>query len=667
MCGIAGILTSGPAANADPQALIRMLSCMHYRGPDENGIYLDDRIGLGQVRLSIIDLSSGRQPISNEDGTIWIVFNGEIFNYLELREELENRGHHFSTKSDTEVMIHLYEERGEEMLSELNGQWAIALWDSKKELLMLSRDRVGIRPLYYASENNRFYFASEIKAIFAGSSISPRIDPQALDQVFTFWSTLPGQSPFQGIEELEPGSTMLVEKGKRRARRYWDLPFFPPSEYLRDSPEDIAQNIRDLFRDSIKIRLRADVPVGAYLSGGLDSSAVSAIVAREVNPHLKTFGVRFDEEGYDEGYHQNEMVRYLGCEHHDIVADHRTIGEAFKDVIWHCEKPLLRTAPVPLFILSKLVVDNGIKVVLTGEGSDEFFGGYDIFKEALIRAFCARQPKSQRRPLLFTRLYPDIFRDPASRRALPYFFSQGIDQAADPFFSHKLRWRNTSRIKQFYSPDFAARLDGYDAVKQALAFLPPDFSKLDTLSKAQYLEARFFLSNYLLSSQGDRVAMAHSIEIRMPFLDRRLIEQAGRIPTIWKILGLNEKFILKKALQGIVPESVRNRTKHPYRAPVHKSLLHFASTEYGAHVLSEAEIKRHGIFNPVRVSSLMEKARSKEKANETEAMAMAGIASTQILGDRFSRTSFAQVPSCKIHFFVDKRSRRGSSSGQGDG
>lgn len=657
MCGIAGILTSGPSAPPEPQPLIRMLSSMHYRGPDENGIYLDDRIGLGQVRLSIIDLASGRQPIGNEDGTIWIVFNGEIFNYLELREELESRGHRFSTKSDTEVMIHLYEERGEEMTSELNGQWAIALWDSKKELLMLSRDRVGIRPLYYASEDDRFYFASEMKAIFAGSSISPRIDPPAMDQVFTFWSTLPGRSPFQGIEELEPGTTMLLEKGKKRARRYWSLPFFPPSEHSKDSPEDIARTIRDLFRDSIRIRLRADVPVGAYLSGGLDSSAVSAVIAREINPHLKTFGVRFDEEGYDEGDHQNEMVRYLGCEHHDIVADHRAIGDAFKDVIWHCEKPLLRTAPVPLFILSKLVADNGIKVVLTGEGSDEFFGGYDIFKEALIRAFCARQPRSQRRLQLFTRLYPDIFRDPESRRALPFFFAQNIDKSAEPFFSHEVRWRNTSRVKQFYSPDFAARLDGYDAIRQALDFLPPDFSKLDTLSKAQFLEARFFLSNYLLSSQGDRVAMAHSIEIRMPFLDKRLIEFAGRIPSTRKVLGLNEKFILKKALKGIVPESVRTRTKHPYRAPVHKSLLHFAGTEYGRHVLSEAEIKRQAVFDPGKVFSLMEKAKSGKKVSEVEAMAMAGIASTQILGDRFTRTSFAQVASCKVHFFVDRRNQ----------
>ena len=637
-----------------------MLSSMHYRGPDENGIYLDDRIGLGQVRLSIIDLASGRQPIGNEDGTIWIVFNGEIFNYLELREELVSRGHRFSTKSDTEVLIHLYEERGEVMASELNGQWAIALWDSRKELLMLSRDRVGIRPLYYASEDDRFYFASEMKAIFAGSSISPRIDPPALDQVFTFWSPLPGRTPFQGIEELEPGTTMLLEKGKKRTRRYWDLPFFPPSERSEDSPEDIAQNVRDLFRDSIKIRLRADVPVGAYLSGGLDSSAVSAVIAREINPHLKTFGVRFDEEGYDEGDHQDEMVRFLGCEHHDIVADHRTIGEALQDVIWHCEKPLLRTAPVPLFILSKLVADNGIKVVQTGEGSDEFFGGYDIFKEALIRAFCARQPRSQRRPQLFTRLYPDIFGDPESRRALPYFFAQDIDKPADPFFSHRVRWRNTSRVKQFYSPDFAARLDGYDAIRQALDLLPPDFGHLDTLSKAQYLEARLFLSNYLLSSQGDRVAMAHSIEIRMPFLDMRLIELAGRIPSTWKILGLNEKFILKKALKGIVPESVRTRTKHPYRAPIHKSLLHFAGTEYGRHVLSEGEIKRRAVFDSGKVLILMEKAKSKERVSEVEGMAMAGIASTQILGDRFSRTSFTQAASCKVHFLVDRRNQRGS-------
>lgn len=655
MCGIAGILGFRKPERVNLQSLSRMLSSMSYRGPDENGIYIDKKIGLGQVRLSIIDLSSGRQPIGNEDGTIWVVFNGEIFNYIELREQLRLRGHRFSTNSDTEVLVHLYEERGAEMVSELNGQWAIALWDARKQLLMLSRDRVGIRPLHYAEDGDRLFFASEMKAIFAGSNLSPVIDPEVLDQIFTFWTPLPGHTPFQGVSELEPGSTMVVQEGKKLIRKYWDLPFFPPSEYEESPPEDIAHDIRELLRDSIRIRLRADVTVGAYLSGGLDSSAVSAIVAREINPGLKTFGVRFDDPGYDEGTYQDEMVRFLGCEHHEILADDRTIGEAFSDVVWHSEKPLLRTAPVPLFILSKLVADNGIKVVLTGEGSDEFFGGYDIFKEALVRAFCARQPQSRRRPRLFTRLYPDIFRDPASRRALPLFFSRDAGPTSDPFFSHRLRWKNTSRIKQFYTPGFAERLKGYDPLEQARSFLPADFGRLDTLSKAQYLEARFFLSNYLLSSQGDRMAMAHSIEIRMPFLDRRLVERAGRIPPVWKILGLDEKFILKKALQGIVPDSVRNRTKHPYRAPVYGSLLHFSGTSYGSHVLSETEIERHAIFDAKNVASLFERTRTRKTASEVDAMAMAGIASAQILCDRFDRKVLGRGPIRDIEYLIDKR------------
>jgi len=656
MCGIAGILSLRAADKIDLQPLTRMLSIMHYRGPDENGAYLDNRIGIGQVRLSIIDLASGRQPMCNEEGTIWIVFNGEIFNYIELREQLREKGHHFSTNSDTEVIIHLYEEYGPEMVSELNGQWAIALWDAPKKLLMLSRDRVGIRPLYYAQDAGRLFFASEVKAIFAGSTLSPKIDPRSLDQTFTIWSPLPGCSPFQGVEELEPGSTMIVQEGKRVVKRHWELPFFPPSEYDKSSPQEISGRLLQLLRDSIKIRLRADVPVGAYLSGGLDSSAISAIVAREINPGLKTFGVRFDEAGYDEGSHQDEMAKFLGCEHHEILADARTIGDAFPDVVWHSEKPLLRTAPVPLFILSKLVSDNGIKVVLTGEGSDEFLGGYDIFKEALIRAFCARQPRSRLRPQLFTRLYPDIFRDAASRRALPYFFSQNVGQVGDPFFSHALRWKNTSRIKQFYSLDFASQLNGYDTLKHALAYLPAHFDRLDTLSKAQYLEARFFLSNYLLSSQGDRMAMAHSLEIRMPFLDRRLIEMAGRIPPVWKVLGMNEKFILKKALTGIVPDSVRKRTKHPYRAPVHRSLLYFAGTEYGTHVLSERELTKYSIFDPTEVTALLERAKLRETANEVDAMALAGIASTQILCDRFNQERLAHYPAAELKYLIDRRS-----------
>jgi asparagine synthase (glutamine-hydrolysing) len=657
MCGIAGVLAHAPSISPDPRKLTLMLSSMYHRGPDENGIYIDDRIGLGQVRLSIIDLASGRQPICNEDGTLWVVFNGEIFNYIELREDLKNRGHRFSTNSDTEVLLHLFEERGEGMVSELNGQWALALWDSRKKRLMLSRDRVGIRPLYYATENDQLYFASEMKAIFAGSTITPCIDHQALDQIFTFWAPLPGRSPFQKIEELEPGCTMIFRNGRKEVLRYWDLPFYPRSEWFTAGPGDVAENIKELLRDSIKIRLRADVPVGTYLSGGLDSSAVSAIVARGINPEVKTFGVRFDEAGFDEGFFQKDMAQYLGCEHHEIIADHRTIGDVFRDVIWHCEKPLLRTAPVPLFILSKLVKDVGIKAVLTGEGSDEFFGGYDIFKEALVRAFCARQPQSTCRPQLFTRLYPDIFRDSAAKRALPFFFSQDLKHVSDPLFSHRLRWNNTSRIKRFFAPNLAASLAKYNALDQAVTYLPGGFEKLDTLSRAQYLESRFFLSGYLLSSQGDRVAMAHSLEIRMPFLDQRLLEFCGRIPSMLKVLGLNEKFILKRALAGIIPESVRRRTKHPYRAPIHRSLLHFADTEYGSHVLSEKNIAALAIFDPARVSALFKRAKERGTMGEVDSMAMAGIASTQILGDCFSRRAFDQIPIKQVGYIVDRRYR----------
>jgi len=395
MCGIAGIINLKQPQPITPDALKRMVSIQRHRGPDESGAYLDDYIGLAQARLSIIDLGGGTQPIHNEDKSLWIIYNGEVFNYPELREKLVKLGHKFYTSSDTEVILHLFEEKGVECLNELNGQFAIAIWNSNNKTLFLARDRVGIRPLFYTIQNERLYFASEIKSIFANNEITRSLDPQSLDQVFTFWTTLPEKTIFNDINELPPAHYMVLSEKGISTNCYWQLPFSKNSQQSNRKVEDLVHEVSETFMDAVKIRLRADVPVGSYLSGGLDSSGITETVKNNFNNELRSFGIRFENEDYDEGSYQNEMVDYLKVNHSEITASNSDIGSNLEDVLWHTEKPLLRTGPIPLYLLSNLVNQNGYKVVLTGEGADEIFGGYNIFKEAKIRKFWAKDPDSK--------------------------------------------------------------------------------------------------------------------------------------------------------------------------------------------------------------------------------------------------------------------------------
>lgn len=612
-----------------------MMSILNHRGPDESGMYLDNFIAMGHTRLSIIDLSTGQQPLHNEDQTLWIVFNGEIFNYIELRKELEASGHRFYTTSDTEVLLHLYEEKGSDCVTQLNGQFAFAIWDCKKKRLFLARDRVGIRPLHYTFHASTFYFASEIKSIFASNKVPRAMDPVALEQIFTMWTPLPSKTAFQNISELKPGHYVVISEDTFVEKKYWDIPYYPKEARLTDDPQELSHNVGDLLKDAIRIQLRSDVPVGTYLSGGLDSSGISTLVAKHFNANVRTFGIRFEEANFDEGVYQKQMSSFLNVKHSELLASNSDIAKAFAELIWYCEKPLLRTAPAPLFLLSGFVRENGIKVVLTGEGADEVFGGYDIFKEALLRRFLARQPQSPCRRFPFKHLYPDIFKNERARKSLALFFGAAPDAEQNPFFSHTVRWENTSRSKIFFSNDLRQAIGNYNVYEDLKSLLPGDFSQRDCLSKAQYIEMVLFLSNYLLSSQGDRVAMAHSLEIRVPFLDHRLIEFMAKVPPIWKILGINEKFLLKKFFRGILPETIVGRTKHPYRAPIQQSL---SSTSARGNIndhLSENALKRSGLFDPPKVQHLLNKMNANKSISEVDAMALAGIYSSQLLNFQF--------------------------------
>lgn len=634
MCGIAGIVNLKQHKPISSDALRKMVSIQKHRGPDETGAYIDDNIGLAHARLSIIDLKDGTQPIHNEDKSLWIIYNGEVFNYPELRQELIRRGHKFYTSSDTEVILHLYEDKGINCLKELNGQFAFAIWDSNNRTLFLARDRVGILPLYYTIQNQRLYFASEIKAIFTNKEIHRALDSESLDQVFTFWTTLPGKTVFNNIKELPPAHYMLISPNEIKYDKYWDLNFANNKETVNRLSADLVNEISELMMDAVRIRLRADVPVGTYLSGGIDSSALTETVKKNFNNELRSFGIRFENKDYDEGKFQNEMVDYLNINHSEIIARNEDIGANLEEVLWHTEKPLLRTGPIPLYLLSKLVNQSGYKVVLTGEGADEVFGGYDIFKEAKIRDFWAKDPDSKLRPMLLARLYPYIFKDNRLNQTIVSFFKDGIDNPDDPFFSHNIRWKNTSKIKNFFSEQIKNSNGNYNSYSELLKLLPVNFFDWDVVTKAQFLEAMIFLSNYLLSSQGDRVAMANSVELRVPYLDHRVIELLAKVNSEIKINGLNEKYLLKQVFKNRLPSNILKRWKNPYRAPINKALLN-NNLNLAKDYCSEDSLKRTGIFDHAKVLRLINKLGKLDKAGEFDEMALIGIISTQIIHKNF--------------------------------
>ena len=627
--------------------LRQMLAQLRHRGPDEFGILLDGEAGLGSARLSIIDLSGGSQPIANEDESLWIVFNGEIFNYIELRAELEARGHRFRTSSDTEVILHLFEEHGPACLERMNGQFAIAIWNTEQRKLFLARDRVGVRPLFYTQiEDGTLLFASEIKSIFSDARVRREMNPQSIDEVFRFWGPLPGNSVFKGVSELPPGHYLVADRESLEVEQYWQSRFpesSPPSGSSR-SLEHAVEEFRELLIDSCRIRLRADVPVGAYLSGGLDSSTIAAIVRHYTSNKLVTFSIAFSDDRFDESAFQKQMAAHLGTDHHVVRATHQDIGKAFPDVIWHTEVPIMRTAPVPMFLLSKLVRETGFKVVLTGEGADEFLAGYDIFKEAKVRRFWAQQPQSRFRPLLLKRLYPDISAlGQTNWEMLAAFFGEGLTDTGSPWYSHSVRWRNNRRTRRFLN-ETTLESDDQRLFATMAGRLPSSFRNWGPLARAQYLEISMFLSQYLLSSQGDRMGMAHSIEGRFPFLDVRLMEFCNALEPRLKMRVLKEKFLLKTAAEPWLPDIIRQRPKRPYRAPVHRSFFNDAKLDYVRELLSPAALKESGWFKTGPVEQLVRKIEGGSPVGETDDMALAGILSTQLVHQMFVKTFRRSAP-----------------------
>jgi asparagine synthase (glutamine-hydrolysing) len=641
MCGFGGYFGTVAAAE---QSLRAMAGAMKHRGPDDEGIFVAPEAGLAHVRLSVVALADGRQPMRDASGDLVIAFNGEIFNHVELREELRGRGRRFRTTSDTEIILHLYELMGEACVERLNGDFAFAIWDARRRRMVLARDRMGVRPLFYTRHRGVFHFASEVKALLTLPGLRAELDPVALDQIFTLWAPIAPRTPFKDIFELEPASVMVVDDKGVSSRPYWQLDFPETGAPARHSDEnEAAEELRALLADATRIRLRADVKVGSYLSGGLDSSIVTALAAGMSEAQLETFSVTFDSAEHDESAFQQAVAEALGTRHASAHCAEGDIAAIFPDIVRFTERPILRTAPAPLFRLSALVRERGLKVALTGEGADEVFAGYDIFKEARVRRFCARQPGSRIRPHLFRRLYPYL---PGLQRQsadyLAAFFGAGGDAPGgigDPLFSHRPRLRGTAAAKMFFSGDLKATLGGYDAAEEMASLLPEAFARWHPLHQAQYLESRFLLPGYILSSQGDRMAMAHGVETRFPFLDHRVVEFAAKLPPEMKLKGLAEKHILRLATKDLLPQQIGSRPKQPYRAPDSRAFTGRGALDYVAAAFAPERLGATGLFAPKATAALHAKCASGRAAGFRDNAAFVGILSTQLWMETFAAAS----------------------------
>lgn len=662
MCGIAGIVHTGTRAQPPSvQELRRMLATLRHRGPDEFGLYRDPHAGLVHARLSIVDLQTGQQPMTNEDGSIWVVFNGEIFNYIELRQQLQALGHTFRTQSDTEVIVHAFEAWGHGCFARFQGQFAIALWRALDKTLVLARDWAGIHPLHLYHDGSRVLFASEVKALFAADpSLRREFDPVGLDQTFTFWSIVPPQSVFANVSEVRPGHVRVYSRGDVQERPFWQ-PSYPRrgQRAYEKSVEAAAEQLGETLQQATSLRmLRADVPVGCYLSGGLDSSIVAAMGLRAQPKGFQTFSLRFADAEYDETSFQRQMAQAIGSEHHEVMVSRRDIAEVLPSIIWHTERPILRTAPAPLFLLSRLVRQSGTKVVLTGEGADEVFAGYDLFREAKIRRFWARHPDSPSRPLLLSRLYPYLARSPVRQQQMArQFFGRNLERAAQPGFSHEPRWHSTSAVQRLMTAELRQGAASRAVVEQLLASLPPEYSSWSPLAQDQYLEIQTLLSGYLLSSQGDRMLMAHSVEGRFPFLDQQVVAFANSLPDDYKLRVLDEKHVLKRAAAHLLPPDILQRKKQPYRAPDALSFVESPAPSWIAEVLRDDAIRQAGVFDPQAVRLLWSKCQARAPQGQfsnTDNMAIVGVLTTQLLHELLVRHAPQPDTDLPFRVFVDR-------------
>jgi asparagine synthase (glutamine-hydrolysing) len=589
MCGIAGIVRwdRAPVLNTEVRAMCR---AMAHRGPDEEGVYLGDGVGLGMRRLSIIDVAGGQQPVSNEDRTIWVVFNGEIYNYRELRRRLEQQGHVFRTSSDTETIVHLYEQRGAQCVEELRGMFALAIWDENKQQILLARDRLGIKPLYYAERSGELVFASELKPILQLPQFERALNWEAVGHLFTFLATSPAQSIVEGVKKLEPARRAIARGGQSlRIERYWDVAFDEPDE--RSSEDDLVEQLRDLLIDSVREHQLSEVPVGAFLSGGIDSSAVVATMASMNANQVKTFSVGFREEVYDESSHAQRVASLHDTDHHHLVLEPDVVSMV-EDLAWYLDEPFGDTSAIPTYMVSKLAAEH-VKVVLTGDGGDEIFAGYDKYVvEDRERGYDRVPAVFRKAAAAVGNVMPEGMR---GRRFLRHLALEGSHRYLDAQTLF-----HDDELGRLFQPEARARLASHDPWSQSLQDLQigPDW-----ISSVQYGDLQKYLPLDILT-KVDRMTMAHSIEARPPLLDHRLVEFAAAIPSRLRMRDGVTKYMFKRAMRGILPDDIIDRPKRGFAVPL-AEWFRGSLSGFSRDVLLSGSCRQRGLFDTSYVEQLL--------------------------------------------------------------
>lgn len=578
-----------------------MTDAIAHRGPDQHGHYLDDSISLGHRRLSIIDLTEdGRQPMSNEDGSIQIVFNGEIYNHQELRPELERLGHRFKSRSDTEVIIHAYEEYGREAVQKLRGMFAFAIWDAKRQLLWIARDRIGIKPLYYHLSGSRIVFASEIKAILQDPSVPRRLNRQALYDYLGFEFVPAPDTMFEGIQKLPAGHQIVWQGGATKVTQYWDLSF-KPRQLSGQTIDDLAIEVRDMLDDCVKSHLMSDVPLGVFLSGGLDSSALVALMRRHIPGQLRTFTIGYPDKSFSELDYAKVVADHLGTDHHVLMIEGIT-EEDIETSLYHFDEPMTDLSSIPLMKICG-EARKQITVCLSGEGGDEVFAGYDRFKASKMNRFYSWLPKPIRQPLIANLV--SLLPDQAQKKGAFNVIKRFIEGSCLPAEGEHLRWQyflHQHVAEPLFRADFvhAIRMDPFRALRmQAAKFDGGN----DALNRELYLDTRFEMTDSVLM-KVDKMSMRHSLEVRVPLLDHVFVEMNAALPGRMKLKGFQTKHLFRKALEGLLPHDIVYRGKQGYSLPV-KNLLRVQLKDYMRTLLNESQVIRENM-NVAFVNTLID-------------------------------------------------------------
>ncbi len=609
MCGITGWLTP-----RQPEAAVldRMCDALEHRGPDDRGVYLDGLVGLAMRRLSILDISSGHQPIHNEDESLWVVFNGEIYNYVELRRELEQKGHRFYTNSDTETIVHLYEDYGDETPEKLRGMFAFAVWDKKRQSLFLARDRLGIKPLYYYWDGVTFLFASEVKSLLAYPGIAREVDLQAVDQFFTYGYIPHVRTMFHGIQKLLPGTFAVLHDADLHTARYWDL---KPSGIRWTSESECVDVFLGVFRDTVKRHLLSDVPIGAFLSGGVDSSLVVAMMSQIMERPVDTFSIGYGSEGavYDERVYANQVATHCHTNHREFVVQPDII-DCLPKIIAHYDEPAGDSSAIPNYYLSQCVRQH-VTVALSGLGGDELCAGYERYRGALFADYYNLLPSFLRERILAPLI--ELIPDSKAGHLIPGRAKRFVRSASlslqDRYYHIIAKFGDAERLRLF-SPDFCQSVDS-----TASAALYHDYWRstagTDSLHRLMGLDLRTYLVDDLLTLT-DRVSMAHSLEVRVPFLDHEVVEFFWGIPSELKLKRLTTKYLLKKAAERLLPRSVIYRRKQGFSVPL-TVWFRGVLKDYLEDTLGQESLRHIGFFNPQYVQILLDEHRN-AKANHDE-------------------------------------------------